>query len=241
VIEEKSPFYFYEDIENFRKSLLQQDSALSKIARGEDKDRNYGALLSRIVNFFKCKNVMQIGGSTGIMGLYAAFPLRKTCRCFVLEEREGLLDEAAKFASGAGLSSFQAMEGNFDRSFAKLKSENLAFDLIFINLFGNADKTAQILQEIQPFVYDKTALIIDNINGSPEMKRLWEDVKNSPKTGVSVDLYALGIVFFSKKLNKHHYKCYFDYGKKQNLHKKRGRRFHLISHRKKGSENRPPA
>ncbi|MDR1783349.1 MAG: hypothetical protein LBR13_03720 [Dysgonamonadaceae bacterium] len=239
VIEEKSPYYFYEDIENFRNDLVAKKNKISIFTKREAKNSKYGALISRLVNFFKCNSVIQLGGSTGIVSLYAAFPLKSSCRCYILEERRGMMDAAKSFAEAAGLQNYTVMEGNYSEKIEKIKTENQFFDLIFLNHFGDADKTANSLQLIEPLICEKTVLVIDNISGNQKMLDLWERIKRSPKTGVTIDLYALGIVLFNDKLNKSHYKCYFDYGKKQNLYKKRRRGFHFFSRRKKSAENQP--
>ncbi|MDR3219772.1 MAG: hypothetical protein LBU22_12500 [Dysgonamonadaceae bacterium] len=236
VIEEKTPYYVFNDIENFRKKLLSAENQLYKITASETQHQNYGALLFRLVNFFKCKNVLQIGGSTGVMSLYLALPLRNICDCYVLEERSGLLNALADYVNENHLQNLHLIRGDYTENLLKLKEKIAAFDLIFVNLSGEPDKMQHIIYEVGKLVNKNTLLIVDGITRSPEMKELWKKIVNHSKTRLTIDLLALGIAFFDEKLQKKHYKNYFNYGKKQNLHKKRRRRIHFVGRWEKSAK-----
>jgi len=234
VIEEKTPYYVFEDIENFRKELLSKEN-FSKIQPvPETQSKNYGALLFRLINFFKCRSVLQIGCSTGVMSLYLALPLRNSCDCYALEEGTGLLDAARTFAENHSLKNLHWVEGDYAESLSKLKPEIASFDFIFINTMGDAEKTREAFRLTETFVCPGTVMVIDNIRQDKSMKKLWQEIKNRENVGPTIDLLSLGLVFFNTNLHKQHYKSYLDNGKKQNLYEKRRRRFHFLGRRKKG-------
>ncbi|MDR1609945.1 MAG: hypothetical protein LBS08_00340 [Candidatus Symbiothrix sp.] len=224
VIEEKTPYYVFDEIEQFRKGLS---------LRKETQHKNYGALLFRIVHFFKCRNVLQIRACTGVLSLYLSMASRKDCTCYALEENSGLLEAVKVFAEQQRLKNLRFMEGDYAENLEKLKAFIPSFDLIFVNQSGNPEKTLESIELSKHFIGEKSILIIDGISKNKAMKALWEKIKNHSETRVAIDLFALGIVFFDKKLHKQHYKNYFDYGKKQNLYEKRRRRLHLFGWRKK--------
>jgi len=234
VIEEKTPYYVFEDIENFRKELLSRENSIKILTAQETQPKNYGALLFRLVNFFKCYTVLQIGSSTGLMSLYLALPLRSSCKCYALEERTGLLDTVRTFAENHSLKNLYLMEGVYMESINQLKPKIASFDFIFINAMGDSGKTQEAFRLIETFIYPNTVLVIDNIKRNKAMKILWQEIKNRPDVRLTIDLLSLGLVFFNPKLHHQHYKNYFDDGKKQNLYEKRRRRLHLFSWRKKG-------
>jgi predicted O-methyltransferase YrrM len=238
VIEEKTPYYVFEDIENFRKELLSCDNPVKILIEQETQSKNYGALLFRLVNFFKCRAVLQTGGSTGLMSLYLALPLRKSCICHVLEERNGLLETVRKFTENYSLKNLHLMEGAYPESLFRLKQDIASFDFIFINEKGDSEKTREALRLIETFIYQDTVMVVDHIRRDKAMKKLWKEIKNRPDVGPTIDLLSLGIVFFNTRLHKQHYKNYFDDGKKQNLYKKRRRRFHFFGRRKKGIQSK---
>jgi predicted O-methyltransferase YrrM len=234
VIEERAPFYVFDEIENFRNGLFKNKNTDTK-HKIEAQHRNYGALLFRLVNWFKCRNVLQIRSFSGIMSLYLA-SARNNCTCFALEENVGLTESAERFAELQGLTNLHFFKGDYAENLAKLKKEISAFDLIFINHAGDAEKTAETISLTRTFCNEKTMLVIDGISCNKNMQALWQSLKNDSETRVTIDLYALGLVFFDKKLNKQNYKTYFDYGKKQNLHSKGRRRFHFFGWRRKNAK-----
>ncbi|MDR0683193.1 MAG: class I SAM-dependent methyltransferase [Dysgonamonadaceae bacterium] len=237
VIEERSSFYAYKEIENFRKKLLTGNDKLSSITAKETQHPNYGALLFRIVNFFKCRNVLQIGCSTGVLSLYLALAFRTHGECYLLEERLELLQSLKDYALAHNLKKFRYIEGDYAESLQKLYTTFPEADLIFINLHSCSEDVKKIFCLCMPFIKKTSILILNDITRNKEMKNLWKKVKEYAQTRISIDLYALGIVFFDDKLPKRHYKTYFNHGKKQNLHKKRRRRLYFFSRRKKSSKN----
>jgi predicted O-methyltransferase YrrM len=238
VIEEKNPYYFFDEIENFRKSVLHNEINSKTSDSQETQHRNYGALLSRLVNFFRCRVVIQVGGSTGLMSLYLASPLRKSCECFVLEENGKLLQALSDYIRVNQYPNLHLIEGDYNKNLTSLRERIGLSDLIFINLRGNAEKTEAAIRSVSPFIGNHTILIIDGITKDKAAKALWKRITEHPETRLTIDLIALGLVFFDKKLYKKNYKNYFDYGKKQDLHEKRRRRIHFVGGRKKGTKNK---
>jgi hypothetical protein len=51
----------------------------------------------------------------------------------------------------------------------------------------------------------KSMLVIQGICYSSAMKRLWKRIMEDERTGISFDLYDVGIVFFDCTMNKQHY------------------------------------
>jgi predicted O-methyltransferase YrrM len=238
VIEEKTPYYVFDDIENFRKELLSRENPLKTLTTRETQHKNFGALLFRLVNFFKCRNVLQIGSSTGVMSLYLALPLRNSCECYALEERLGLSESVRIFTEKYSLKNLHLAEGAYAENLQRLKPENASFDFIFINTKGDSEKTSEALRLVDTFICENTVMVIDNIRRDKAMKKIWQEIKNRPDTGLTIDLYSSGLVFFNTQLHKQHYKNYFNDGKKQNLHEKRRRGLHFLSRRKKSLQSR---
>ncbi|MCL1933237.1 MAG: hypothetical protein FWF53_05460 [Candidatus Azobacteroides sp.] len=237
VIEEKTPYYVFEDIENFRKELLNGANDIKTLTAQETQSKNYGALLFRLVNFFKCCTVLQIGSSTGLMSLYLALPLRKSCNCYALEERIGLSETVRNFAENHSLTNLHSVEGAYAESLLRLKSEIGLFDFIFINTMGDSEKTREAFRLVETFIHSDTVMVIDKIQRDKAMKNFWQEIKNRPDVRLTVDLLSLGLVFFNPILHKQNYKNYFDDGEKQNLYEKRRRRFYFLGRRKKSIQS----
>jgi len=190
VIEEKTPYYVFEDIENFRKELLNCENPINILTAQETQTKNYGALLFRLVNFFKCRNILQIGSSTGLMSLYLALPLRNSCVCHALEEKTGLLEPVRSFAKNHLLTNLHLSEGVYADMLSCLKPENTSFDFIFINAMGDSEKTRNALSLTETFVYSGTIMVIDGIKRNKSMKKLWEEIKNRSDVRLTIDFLA---------------------------------------------------
>lgn len=240
VIEEKSPFYAFDEIEKERENLLRKETVNNRniySAIKETQSKNYGRLLFRLVNFFRCRNVLQFGGSSGIMSLYLSMALPSFCDCYVLDEQSDFAKQVLSLKNKYHLEKLHVRNGNYEDSLVALKPVLTSFDLIFINHTGDPEKIKRILNMVKDFITEDTVLVIDGIKMGKGMRKLWKELKEIPETRVSMDLYTLGILFFSKKLQKQHYKNYFNYGKKQNIHPRRRRWLNLFGGRKKSSEN----
>jgi predicted O-methyltransferase YrrM len=237
VIEEKASFYAFDEIEKLRKTLAASNNELSRLTLRETQHRNYGALLFRMAHFFKCRSVIQIGGSTGIMSLYLASALPGTCRGYVLENRQGVLDAVKDFSRTQQWNHFRFIEGAYETELQALRSTVKKADMVFINQLPETTDIDKIKEFCYEFIDKKTICVIDNITNDTRMKALWQQIKNHSQARVTIDLYALGIVFFDDNLPRKPYKVYFDYGKKQHIHKNRRRRLHFISRRKKSLKN----
>jgi len=236
VIEDKNAYYAFEKIEKFRQQLLN-DKDLSAITSRETQSAAYGALLFRMVNFFNCRNVIEIGSSTGVMGLYLAASSRTRCNCWLLDERRGLAQPVREFATAHHLNKLQYIEGDYKTSINVLCAELPAVDLLFINYLSETHTIDELLHECRCLISKHSILILDNIGRDKKMRRVWQSLKQHPQSRIVVDLYGLGIVFFDDRFPKQCYKVYFNYGEKQNLHTNRRQGLHFLSGRKKSVKN----
>lgn len=251
VIEEKSPYYIFDEIENIRQNLLKDKNVvsytnkkgrrtsktISSITAKETQSPKYGALLFRLMNFFQCKHVVEIGASTGIMGLYLASAY-SDCKCIALENREALVAIAQKTSNHFQAKRIFVKSGDFIQMISGISGELPKIDLIFINTASDPDLTKSVLMKCLPLINEDTILVVDGINKNKKMKVLWKCIRELTQARLTIDLYALGLVFFNHKLYKKHYITYFDHGKKQNIYSNRRQRFNIFSRRKKDFQNR---
>ncbi|GBU07894.1 O-methyltransferase [Bacteroidales bacterium] len=235
VIEEKSAFYIFETIEEIRSDLLKDNSTVSfltqkgkikektiaQIVEKECKNQKYCSLLFRIINFFLCKDILEIGGSIGIMGLYLSSASSK-CRCISLERRSVLAQKSNELIDRLGTKSLEVSSGDYMQQIKELLDKNKTMDFIFINTSYDAKLCAAIIEECLKLRHEKTVLVIDGILKNKKMKGVWNDICSRNCTRLSIDLHSLGLIFFDKKVHKQHLTTFFDDGKKQNIYK-RGR------------------
>ncbi|MCC8146396.1 MAG: class I SAM-dependent methyltransferase [Bacteroidales bacterium] len=237
VIEEKSPYYIFEEIEQFRANLLSRKDYYSKITAKEAQPSNYGAFLFRLMNFLKCQSVVQVGCSTGVISLYLVMASGGKTSCYLLEERPGLLQFVRYFSMAQNFNNVQILEGDYKENSKRIVAENERVDFILMNNLPKTMKAEEGMLLCKALAGKNSIIILNDIIKNKEIKKLWIKLKEDTHTRMSVDLYRVGLIFFNEKLPKKHYKGYFSYGKKQNIYKKRRRRLYFTGWRKESTQN----
>jgi len=239
VIEEKSPYYIFDEIENFRKKIIAENTEWSKITVREIPSPNYGKFLFRMAHFFKYRNMIQIGGSTGIMSLYLALASDTESQCYVLEERPGLLSAIDDFVLAHHLKRLHLMEGAYEENLKSLSAFlSQEVDFLFIHSLPDGMTWEKLYALCEPLIRKTGTIVLHPIRKNQEMRKGWHFLQNLSQARVTMDLYDVGVVFFDNKLPKRHYNAYFNHGKKQNLYTNGRRRLYFVGRRKKSSKNR---
>jgi hypothetical protein len=236
VVEEKHNYYALAEIEALRQQM-RTDPEWNQTATREILSAAYGALLFRMVNFFKCRNVIAIECSTGITGLYLAMAARNRCNCWLLSEHNKVTPQIRQFAATHNLSKLQYLDGDCCERITRLRGQLQEVDLLLIRQLPETLTAEELLRTCRPLIKQHSILILDGISRKKEMRNTWQLLKQDAQTRLMLDLYTLGIVFFDNKLPKQYYKVYFDDKKKQDLHTNRRPRLYLIGRRKKSTEN----
>jgi hypothetical protein len=200
VIEEKSPYYAFEEIEDFRKSLLERKDELSEITARETPSAKFGAFLFRLVKELKCKSVAVVGASTGVMGLYVAMVSRIKTDCYLLEERETLLQPVKDFALEQNLFNLYFTDANLEKA-----------DLIFINQLKKELEIDEIIKKCQSLSGNNTVWVLNHIDKDKKMCDLWQSVQTP---SLKLDLQSVGLIFWNEKFREKTYKLYWKDGKK---------------------------
>lgn len=223
VLREKNPFYIYNNIEYQRSKLLNDDSLInitdfgtglsrsrkvSDIAHKSLKPKKFGKLLFRTINYYKAKNILELGTSLGITSAYLA----SASNDGKLTTLEGC-PETARIAK----ETFKALEiknvhvevGNIDETLSNVIDRIGLLDFVFIDANHHYQPLINYFEKCISNAADNCIIVIDDIYWSVEMERAWKTIKEHEKVMSTVDLFHLGIVFVNKDLNKKNYKILF--------------------------------
>jgi len=182
------------------KSNKRSISAIAKNA-GISKKRNN--LLFNIVQYFKPKQILEIGTSLGIATTCLSLG-NTNARIITLEG----CPETSKIAKNQfkkfKLGNIKIQVGEFKDTLPQIVKKN-KFDLIYFD--GNHQKGATInyFKQCLPTANKETVFIFDDIHWNKEMEQAWEYIKNHKKVTVSIDTFQWGIVFFRKEQPKEHF------------------------------------
>lgn len=224
VIEEKGKYYRFEDIESYRKRLHQNEEwisvgdrrnpqrlrrrSIAELVRSEAISPKLGALLFRLTNHFRPRNILQVGSSMGLSTLYLT-SYASELTCVSLEPDQARSHISQWVYNEAARSSIDLRIGDYMNLLPGVLKEIQPFDFIF---FANRNEQLDLFwlfTTCLPYAQQETLFVLDGIHSNREAARQWKQICQHPEVTVTLDLYAAGIVFIDKKLHKRNYKVYY--------------------------------
>ena len=185
VIEEKCSYYSFYDIELLRKQLL-----------------------FRLTNYFKSKNILQIGTTMGLSTLYLT-SYATGLRCIALENVPEFATIARQAFAKEGRNPIDLRIGNYKDLLPQALNDINSLDFVFFNTLYEQHNNLWLFNECMKYAHNDTVFVFEGIKASRKMRELWEEICACPEVTVTLDLYSLGIVLFNKKLHKRDYIVYF--------------------------------
>ncbi|MCK4664082.1 MAG: class I SAM-dependent methyltransferase [Bacteroidales bacterium] len=220
VIYENKKYYCFNEIENLRNDLLEcnekifvkdlgagsgffhsEKRKIKSIVRYSAKNKKYGQLMFRIVNYFKPKNIIELGTSVGLTTLYISKPLSKT-NVYTIEGSEEIAKIANQNFEKAGIKNIKLIIDNFDNVLSGLLNKLNFVDLVFFDGNHTKDATIKYFNLCLKHINDNTIFIFDDIHWSKGMEEAWQIIKNNNKVIITIDIFFMGIVFFNKECSK---------------------------------------
>lgn len=216
VLNDRKNYSCYDPIERLRKSLLKKDSEIEvedfgagsavipfktrkikDIAGSSLKKKKYSQLLFRIAKYYEAKNIVELGTSFGITTCYLASSNMKA-KVITLEGSNNIANIALQNFKQAEINNIELLQGSFDKTIPVVCNKLETIDLLFID--GN-HKKKPTLEYFDLFLRKSTPasiFIFDDIHWSKEMEEAWEEIKQHPSVTLTIDLFFIGLVFFSK-------------------------------------------
>lgn len=224
VIEEGCPYYSFGDIELVRKQLLFREGSIAypdrkqkgkirrrsigEIVKREAIKPGHGALLFRLTNYFKPRNILQLGPAMGLSTLYLT-SYATGLRCIALENVPEFVPIARIAFEKAAKNPVDLRTGNYRELLPRALEDMGKVDLVFFNTTYEQQNNAMLFGECMKYIHDDTVFVFEGIKTSRRMRAFWKEVCEHPAVTVTIDLYSMGIVFFNPKLHKRNYIVYF--------------------------------
>lgn len=201
VIEERCRYYSYNAIESFLKKSLYPDLDGAKLSRQKKIERKKATLLFRLVNRFHPKTILEIGTSWGISSLYlnaSHSDVSQVC----IEQDDVIADVAGRILKQTDI---QIISGNFGSLPVKVFEKLKPIEFVLIHASRNDVLVEKVFGQVAPFLYSEAVVVIDGIRKNDARQQEWKRLSNFTGVTVSMDLYDIGLLFFSPRLNKQHY------------------------------------
>ncbi|MEI6677595.1 MAG: hypothetical protein WCL21_03245 [Mariniphaga sp.] len=208
--QKKIPAYKnYKDLKNRAQSLLSNlsDESLNKICKEFNLRRlslqnlykkaelsfRYGKLVCRLINYFKPSSISNYGPSLGvnlavIASLDDRIPVYQHTKN---HEYHSLYDELLKDSALTNI--------YYEKEFSGPLADS---EFIIINYRYHPLRCQEVVYQILSTNEKNCTLIIIGIHESKEIELIWQELIESRKISVSLDLFEIGIGIINKRLQK---------------------------------------
>jgi predicted O-methyltransferase YrrM len=226
-IKRKAVLEDFNSIEQARQQLINSDEKISVTRLGADSRVNnesvrpvsaiakqgitsarVSKLLFNMITDFESKNIIELGTSFGINTMYMAKNPHVKVTTF-----EGCPNTAAiaqKNFDKLGYSNIEIVIENIDETLPQFIHQSTnKVDLVFMDANHQLTPTLNYFDQLLKISHSQTIIVLDDIYWSAEMTQAWEELKEHPQVTASVDLFALGILFFKPELEKVHFRLTF--------------------------------
>lgn len=228
VLNDRRSFYSFDKIEKHRQALLTNNQEIEvldfgagsrlsltktrkigRIAQASLKPKKFGQLFFRMINYYGCANILELGTCLGITTSYLA-TANTNAQITTMEGAPTIANEAQAFFSKMGLNNINLIVGNFDDTLPNFLTATEKLDFVYIDGNHQYKPTLNYFLQLQPKLSSNAIVIFDDIYWSKEMEMAWNEVKEKAQNCVTVDLFYVGIVFFGNNFKqKEHFKVDF--------------------------------
>jgi predicted O-methyltransferase YrrM len=212
ILEGKRRHPAYHNIELIRAAMLKSNAeirmqdfgagkkkdirSLREITGSTAKRAKYGRLLHRIIEAFRPEFAVELGSCTGISTMYQSIGMDRQPLAEIAESnlREAGMEERARI-----------IRGNFDTILPALLQELPRLDYFFVDGNHTLEATLHYFDMALQKAHEGSLFIFDDIHWNEDMYRAWNIIRNHKKVRVSMDIFAMGLVFFRTGQEKEHF------------------------------------
>lgn len=210
VLNDDRYFYAYQPIENIRKLMLNDTRVLSVekfatgsrtvsfIAKSTLKAVKFDQLLFRIIDHYAPEYLLELGTSLGITGAYLAMA-NPSATLTTMEEATAIAAVAKENFQKLGIKNIRLIEGNFDRTLSVWLETKPRVDFVLIDGNHQYTSTLNYFHRLLDHTHEYSILIVDDIHGSIEMEKAWNEIQQHPAVTLTINLFFIGLVFFRKE------------------------------------------
>lgn len=190
VIEEKNPYYSYQEIQ-----LFLDQHYTKKISLKKDDFLSF-----RLINYFNAQQILEIGAGNGVNTLCLTAPSSKI-ECLSIELDEKKQEDLTKIYNHFQ-KSITLKENFSDIPYQK-------FDCIYLDLNNYNDLSEKQLQALVGRCHEKSFIVAKGIRTNKKQNHLWMCLKSNESRTAELDLFNIGILFFDKQLYRWKYQISF--------------------------------
>lgn len=177
---------------------------VKNLVKKSSQPEKYGRLLFRISNYYKPKNILELGSNFGISTAYLALG-NPNSNVISIEGCNDLAKYAEKNLHDLQCNNAEIICNTFQKSLPETINKLDTIDLVFFDGHHTYSDTINYFECCLTKINENSIFIFDDINWSEDMKKAWNFIVNDPKPIITIDLYKFGIVFFRKGQTKQNF------------------------------------
>lgn len=175
---------------------------VSAIARRSLSPAYLSSLYQRMINYYRCETIVELGTCLGVNTLYLARPAGT--QVYTFEGAPSLAALARKHFAALHQDNIHVVEGDIDDTLSEFVKSDVKVDWVLIDANHTEAATLRYFNLLLEVLHDESVLVIDDIHHAPGMESAWKQVQGHERVSATADLYRCGIAFFSPLLNKQH-------------------------------------
>ena len=191
------------DLGEGSKILGSKMRKVSRMVRTSSSTIKESKLLYRIVQYFNCESILELGTSLG-MGTYPMALANKFSDVTTIEGCPNTSNYAQSQFKKLNIENVSFINGDFSSVIPQIKQES--FDAIYFDGHHNKEATINYFEALLPKAHNDTVFIFDDMYWSKGMTEAWEYIKAHKSVTVTVDCFYMGFVFFRKEQATEHFK-----------------------------------
>ena len=193
---------------NFKEIGNNKTFSVSQIALKASSSKKWTSFFYELSKIKNVNNILEIGTNLGVSGQYFLKGLdEKTKSIFITIDGVKKLCEMAtdRFNHISDKRRFKVINGLYDEKLLELKKLNIKFDLVFIDGNHRFDATIKYFELLKKHLAQNAIVIFDDIHWSKGMEEAWDYIKSHSSVTVTIDMFWVGLVFFSKNESKENF------------------------------------
>jgi len=174
---------------------------VSSIVKNAAVSRQFGRLLTLLIQEYKCETIIELGTSLGVGTSYLSRKL--STAVYTIEGCPNISEFAQNELKQ--FSNINFFVGEFSSQLNTVLKLSGPPDLVYIDGNHTYKATIDYFNFFLENAHAKTILVFDDIHWSSGMEKAWSEIVQSKEVSVSIDLFRMGIVFLDKSLAKNQF------------------------------------
>lgn len=171
------------------------------VAQHSKKSARLGRLFHRLIERFGYQHIFDLGTSLGMSTLYLATG-HPQARITTFEGCPQTAEVARQNFEQYGANNIQIIVGNLDQTLPDKVALTPKIDFAFFDANHRYEPTLRYFETCLAKAHNDSLFVFDDIHWSDEMEAAWTYIKAHPSVSVTIDLWAVGLVFFRQQQPK---------------------------------------